>query len=451
MKLRIAQFAVIAVFTLLMPACVKPTGAIPTSQVPSLNTPVNPPGELAITSKNAFSDRDGNYRVVGLVVNNTNEVLSSIALAVEIKDESGNSMLKDDNGNRAPSTIIYPLLYTIAPGEASPFIYSFDTTNGVPASYNVTISSHQTGNANRATLQWEKVQIVDDGSGWSYLTGELVNKGSQWAHINSLAGGVVDDSNALLSADWTSTYTTELAPGGDALGRDRTPFEVNFPNPGGATQWKLYWDADIIDNVTDYPLEAITTNLYFDQYGSAHLIGWMTNQSSQVLDSLVIAGLQAADGTVLDSSYAYIPIPIKPGATAPFSVSAFGSVNYNAKQASAVVNASAQADPWFTSPPTSESVELTASNETVQKNGATWIINGSVNNTSGKDLSGATVVVMVMDPQNKLIAMEYASISPAGAAIVAGETYPYSISIMLDPAADSTSFTTTTLVIGDIK
>jgi hypothetical protein len=451
MKPYIIACATIAMLVLSMPACVKATDGTPASQSPSLNTPVNPPGELAIVGTHASVDADGTYRVVGMIVNNSSTVLSSIELTVEIMDESGDSLLKDENGNSKPNAIIYPLLYTLAPGEISPFEYSLDTTNGIPASYNVKIAGQQISNANRATLESQKVQLVDDGSGWFYLTGELVNKGSQWAHINSLAGGVLDDSNILLSANWTSTYTTELAPAGDALGRDRTPFEINFPNPNGSTQWKLYWDADVTDSVTDYPIEVKVTNLYFDQNGSAHLIGWMTNNSDQPLDSLVIAGLHSADGTVLDSAYSYVPVPMKPGAPVPFSVIEFGSVNSNPNQASLVRNASAQPDPWFTSPPTFEFVDLTATDESIQKNGATWTFNGEVTNSSGKDLSGATVVVMVMDSQNKLVAMEYTSIPPTGVAFVAGETNTYSVSVLLDPAADPTGVTTITLVVGDVK
>jgi hypothetical protein len=451
MKIKNILYAALAILVLSMPACVKSTGMTPTSQSPSIYTPVKQPGELEITSKNVFVDPNGNYYVVGLVMNNSSEVVNSIQLSVEIKDESSNSLLKDENGNLVPNIIIYPMLYTIAPGETSPFVFIYVSSTGTPASYNITISGQQTGIANRVNLQWEKVQIVDDGFGWSYLSGYLVNTSSQWAHINNLAGGVLDDSNNIISANWTSSYSTELAPSGDALGRDRTPFEVKFPNPGELTNWKLYWDADKTDSVTDYPMEVKVSNLYFDQYGVAHLIGWLTNQSSQPLDSLVIAGLYSADGTVLDSNYAYVPIPMNPGEPTPFSVSSFESVNSNPNLASLVSTASIQVDPWFTSPPTSEFVDLTASYEIVKKNGATWIFEGDVINSSGKDLSGATVVVMVMDSQNKLVAMEYTSISPKGDSIAAGETNTYSVSVSLDLATGTTGFTTTTMVVGDVK
>jgi hypothetical protein len=292
---------------------------------------------------------------------------------------------------------------------------------------------------------------MDNGSGWFFLTGKLVNTGNQWVHINALAGAVLDDSNHLLSTNWTSTYAAELAPAGDALGRDRTPFEISFPNPGGATQWRLYQDVNLAENVTDYSMDVKVSNVYLDQYGLVHLVGWITNNSSQSLDSMVVAGLYSTDGTVLDSSYAFVPVPIKPGTTAPFSISSFGSVSYNSDQASLVSATTAQFDTWFTTPITNEFIDLTVTGETIQKDGATWTFSGSVTNNSGKNLSGAMVVVMIMDPQNKLIAMEYTSIFPAGDAIAAGEINPYSVPVYLDPNVDATGFTTASMVIGDVK
>lgn len=451
MKLKFALYAIVIAIVLSMPACVKSTVITPDSQSPSENTPANLNNELTIASTYAFVDTYGTYHVVGDIVNYGSTAFNSIQLSVTIKDASGTSLIKDENGEIAANAIIYPLLYTLAPGEASPFEYSYETTNGTPASYEVTITGQQISNANRATLQEEHIQLMDIGSDWFYLTGELVNTGNQWVYINSLAGAVLDDSDKLLSTDWTSTYATVLAPSGDALGRDRTPFQVNFPNPGGSTKWNLYWDADVTDSVTDYSMDVKITNIYFDQYGSAHLIGVMTNNSDQPLESMVVGGLYGADGTVLDSNYAFVPVPIRAGASAPFSISSFGSVSYNPNLASLVATGSAQFDPWFTSPPTSEFVDLIATDETVQKEGASWTFNGSFINSSGKNLSYATVEVIVLDSQNKLVAMEYASISPTGEAIAPGETSIYSVTIYLDPSVDGTGFTTTTIVVGDIK
>jgi len=451
MKHKAVLYAVVVALILSVVGCGKSTVTTPTTQPLVVNTPVTQVNDLVISSTNAFVDSYGTYHVVGEVVNQSSTILTSIELNLEIKDASGNSLITDDNGNITPNSTISPMLYTLAPGEASPFEYSYDTTKGTPASYTVTISGKQTGDANRATLKSENVQLVDDGSGWYFLTGELVNTGSQWAHINSLAGAVLDDSNNVLSADWTSTYTTELAPTGDVSGRDRTPFEINFPNPTNATQWSLFWDADVADNVTDYPLVVKITNSYFDQNGSSHLVGWVTNNSDQPLDSLVVGGLYGADGTVLDASYSFLSIPMKPGEAVPFNISSFGSVDNSKEQASLVSSYSAQVDTYFTSSPSSEFVDLSAAGEQIQKDGPIWTFSGNVTNTSDKSLSSATLVVMVMDTQNNLIAMEYTTIYPTGDAIAVGETNTYTVSAHLDPAADATGFSTTTMVVGNVK
>jgi hypothetical protein len=452
MKLKIVFSAVVGLLVFSLTSCGSPSVTTPTSQLPVVDTQaVAQPNAVSIASTNAFVDSYGTYHVVGEVINNTNEVVSSIELSVEIKDGTGTSLLKDDSGNITPSTKISPMLYSLAAGEASPFEYTYETAQGMPASYNVTLLGKQAGTANRATLKTENVQLVDDGSGWYYLTGDLVNTGSQWAHINSAAGAVLDDAHRILSADWTATFTTELAPAGDATGRDRTPFEVNFPNPGGATKWQVYLDADVSNSVIDYPMAVTIANQYFDQYGSFHVVGWATNNSDKSLDSLVVAGIYGADKTVLDASYSFIPLPIKPGAQVAFSISSFSSINYNPNQASLVSTSTVQADPWFTSPPTNEFIDLATSGETIQKDGATWVFTGNVTNSSDKGLSGATVVVMIKNAQNNLVAMEYTSISPTAEAIAAGETNTYSVTVYLDPKADASAFTTTTVVIGDIK
>ncbi len=222
MKLKIVLTAMVGILVFSLTACGNPGVATATSnsnsQIPAADTQAAQPNAVSISSTNAFVDSYGTYHVVGEVINNTSEVVSSIELSVEIKDGTGTSLIKDDSGNITPSTKISPMLYSLAPGEATPFEYTYETSQGLPASYNVTLLGQQTGTANRATLKTENVQLVDDGSGWYYLTGELVNTGSQWAHINSMAGAVLDDSRKILSADWTATSRDRT---GTCRGRDQ--------------------------------------------------------------------------------------------------------------------------------------------------------------------------------------------------------------------------------------
>jgi len=161
MKMKFVLYAVVIVLVLSLPACVKSAVPTPTSQFPYANTPANQPAELLIASTNGFVDSHGTYHLVGEINNNTSTVLSSIELTIELKDASGNSLLKDENGNSSPNTKIYPLLYSLAPATSSPFDYTYDTVNGIPASYKVTISNQRTGSANPAHLNSENIQLMD--------------------------------------------------------------------------------------------------------------------------------------------------------------------------------------------------------------------------------------------------------------------------------------------------
>lgn len=451
MKYKIFATTLVTVIIIILSGCVKGIETPPTALSPILNTPENLAKELLITTTSSFVDINGIYHLVGEVFNNTEDTFNSIDLTVEIMNADGSSMLLDENGNTAADVVIHPLLYSLAPGSSSPFEYTYETVNGTPATYSVQLTGKQSSTSNSVSLQIENVQLMDNGTNWFYLTGKLVNTSNQWVHINALAGGILDDTNTVLSANWTSTYTTELAPSGDAQGRDWTPFQINFPNPGGGTHWKIYQDANIAESVSDFPLGVEITNSYLDQYGVNHLVGWISNSSNQPLDSLVVAGLYSADGTVLDAGYASVPLVIKPGTAAPFSISSFESLNRNPNLVPLVTAKTAQYDPWFSYVPPSETVDMVHGIEDIQKDGATWIVTGSFTNDSGKEILYATVAVMVIDAQSKLIAMEYASIYPATGAITPGETMAYSITMHLDQSADTSVFQTATVIQGAVK
>lgn len=459
MKNRALLILASAVVILSIMACslgdLLPGGATePVVTNPPVDNPDNPPpaGALEILSTSSFMDSYSGFYVFGEVANNSDSPITSIELSISITDASGASLLKDDNGNPTDTNTFYTMLWTLDANESSPFSYYFDTTDGIPANYEVSISSYDAGTANRGQLQSENVQIVEDGSGYYVLTGELVNMSDQWVHIWGLTGGVLDDANTVLSADWTGTFTTLLAPNGEGSDRNRTPFYVSFPVPmTEATQWSLWWDADIETDVTDYALGVEVTNSYFDEYGSAHLVGVVENNADTALNSLVVAGLYAEDGTVLDASYSFLPVPILPGVQVPFDVSYFGSVNYSEEQAALVSRYTVQFDPWSTYPPLYENVGLAAAGETIQKDGSTWTVAGNFTNTTDKNLSGVTVMVAVYDSTNALVAMGYTYAFPSGDSFAPGAGDAYEIFIYLEPGIDTTGFTTQTFVVGDVS
>ncbi|HEY5157120.1 MAG TPA: hypothetical protein VII93_04065, partial [Anaerolineales bacterium] len=128
MSKKIAQILLMGALVLSLAAC--GTGPKTTSIPNPVQTSVvaNTPeaGDLVISNTSSFVDKYGSYRVVGMLVNKTNNVLTGIKLTLEILDASGNSLLKE-NGIPVPGVIFHPMLKTLAPGEGSPFEYSYDT------------------------------------------------------------------------------------------------------------------------------------------------------------------------------------------------------------------------------------------------------------------------------------------------------------------------------------
>ncbi len=414
-----------------------------------LNTPVG--GKLTVSSTSAFTDQFGIYHVVGAILNGTNNTLTSLELGVQIKDASGTSLLKDKSGAAVSQHVFEPMLSTLAPGETSPFDYSIDLAKVTPASFVVSVDGYQSGKAERAALTVENVQLVDDQKGTLYLSGRLVNSGSSWVNINALAGSVVGGGNSPLSAGSSFIHAGLLAPKGDAEQRDQAPFIISFPNPGpGQTDWRIYWDADTAQAPQDYPVAVNVTNSYFDQTGAYHLVGIAANNSASALNLLLVAGLYAQDGTVLDAAYSFYKIAVGPGKNMPFDISYFGSVNSIPAQASRVRTFTVQVDPSRTAPPPAQSMALTAVGEQVQRNGAAWTFSGSVTNTTNQNLSGVTVIVMVMDAQKDLVATNSSYILPTEGTIAPNGAVSYHVLVSLDPTIDSSDFRTTTTASGDV-
>ncbi len=459
MKNRLLLALSVSVIILSMLACSfgqatqTPTATEPVGN-PPVNSPVNPPQSslLEIASTSSFTDEYNGFYVFGEVVNNSGSPVTTIELSITITDASGASILKDDNGNPTASDTFYTMLWTLDTDESTPFSYYFDTTNGIPADFTVSVTDFEESTASRGNLQSENVQIVEDGSGYYILTGELVNLGDQWVHVWGLTGGVLDDANTVLSADWTGTYTSLLAPASDTSSRNRTPFYVTFPVPtSSATQWSLWWDAEIETDIIDFDLTVEVTNSYFDEYGSAHLVGIVGNNTDKILTTLVVAGLYAEDGTTLDASYSYVPLPIPPGRKVPFDISYFGSVNWLPEQAALVSTFSAQIDPWNTYESTSTDAPLTPTNENVQKDTSSWTVTGGFTNSTPKNLSDVTAVVSVYDAANNLVATGYTVAYPTGDSFAPGETGTYEIYVYFAPGVDTSGFTIQTFLVAEIS
>ena len=78
--------------------------------------PVEPPPEniIYIEAVNGYRDSSGSLHIVGLVSNNTDRVVDNIEVEIKILDENDNSLFTE---------VTSVSLYTVAPGETTPFSY----------------------------------------------------------------------------------------------------------------------------------------------------------------------------------------------------------------------------------------------------------------------------------------------------------------------------------------
>ncbi len=410
-------------------------------------------GELAIVNQYGYKDQSGYFHVVGALTNGTDKVATDIELTIEIKDASGKTLLKDGD-NPADSLTFSPLLYTLDAGEVSPFDYYISGDAGEPDKFNVTVTGQHTGNAQRADLKVENDQIVKDGSGSLYITGELVNNSDKPAQIHSLAGAMLDGNGNVVGANAYGPITRYLDPAGATGGSDRTPFRIRIDDPGDvATQYSEYWDADTIDPATFYDVQTKTQNNYFDTYHNFHLAGEVTNNSKEVLSISLVGGLYASDDKVLDADTLTAPFYLAPGESIPYSFDYFSVVNSIKDQANALDHYTVQTDPYWTSPTSTEVVSLeTANDDGSHKGDQVWTFKGDVKNTSQKALSSFIVVVGIYDG-DKLVGANWTSVYPEQGkdSIAPGDTNAYEATVNLDPAVDGTSFKFQTFVQGYVK
>lgn len=437
-------------------ALVAPTKAPEPTATEKSTTGGGGSGEVTILNSSSYVDYYNYIHVVGLLNNDTNKAITSIELTIELRDKDGNSVLKDYDDNSVESLTFSPALYTLAPGQNSPFDWYVSGDDIDPDEYVVTVSGYNTGDVDRpeAGLEIENAQMITDDDGNLFFTGELVNLSDTPVLINAFAGAATDDDGNVLASDYTFAITRYLYPAGDEGGNDRTPFLVTMDGPvDNFTNWAAYWDADIADEMDPSGLDIEITSNYYDTYDYYHLVGTVTNNGDETLYVSLVAGLYASDGTVIDASTGSVPVYVAPGETAPWHIQYFAALNNSSTGAADVYDRyTVQIDRHWTYETSYDIVVLESANDDVGP-GSDGIIEakGDVTNSSDKELSSIAVVVIILDENEVPVAMEWTSIYPEGDSIAKGDTNSFDVSVYLDPDWDTSNYTFQTIIQGYVK
>ena len=132
-----------------------PTQSVATTESPTQEIPTAEPvtqggaDGLEVIHPIFYQDAYDGYHVVGLVKNNSNRPVSAVELTLEARNADGVSLLKDNNDAAVETTIFYPKLVYLFPGESTPFDYSFDIENDTLASIHVTATNSYSADTTR--------------------------------------------------------------------------------------------------------------------------------------------------------------------------------------------------------------------------------------------------------------------------------------------------------------
>ena len=413
-------------------------------------------GEISISSSSAYVDDYDYVHIVGLLFNDTEDPVSFVELTLELVDADGDTVLTDFDDAPVDDVTFSPFLWTIGPGETSPFDYTVytDDRDASDWEYTVTVTDFSDGFVERGDLEIINDQIVENEFGTLYLTGELVNLNDEPVLVNSLAAALFDDSDNVLAGDASYNYARYLAPSGDESGNDRTPFSMSLDGPvPDATSYIVYWDADLTEELdTTSGLRIDLAGAYADDFDDLHVVAAVSSEATDLLSIQVVAGIYAEDGTVLDSATLWVPVYLGPGDAVPISFDFFSNVNSNPDELARVSSYSVQFDAYGTYETSFDVVTLETANESSETASSGRVdFTGDVINDSGEALSSAIVILALYDTEDILVISNWTSVYPDGDTIADGDSLPFEISLYLAPDVDTTGWSFRTFVQGYVE
>jgi hypothetical protein len=452
MKTRSNTLLFLAIAIALMTfACIGSAAATPTAE-PSTATEVAHPtaepvlvkeGEVRILNSTSYVDHYNDFDVVGELLNDSSQMIENITLSLSITDESGASLLRDENDNPVDSIDIFPYIPVLSAGTSAPFSYYISADEVQPASYEVTLKSYDRSTApelQEFDVRNVQTHFMDDGN--VILAGDIVNLHSRHVDVESLAGTLLDSTGKTLAANYTLTYPRYLYPAGDPAGRDQGPFVITLFGPiENVSQWKVFVRSVENRTVPTAELGIDVAGAYIDPSGTYHLLGTVTNNGSGQLSPSIIGGLYGSDNMVWDAATTNIPLYLNSGESAPFDLNTFQVAPYMSPEQISSVEEIVLPDLYWSYSTEHEVVPLEAEDLELTQGSYDWTVSGTAVNTSDQNLSSISAVLEFLDENGQVTATSSTAIYPAeGAeAIEPGASSEFSLSVYVPEDWDLSS------------
>ena len=291
-----------------------------------------------------------------------NEIIHIFGLVHNISDSSVNDIeivlkLYDDDGNVLEMVKTSPFLSNLKPDKSSPFSIVLKGNHQKIGRITAGIENYQLSNieAPDIKISRESMSIGLDQS--IYLSGEIQNNNYEPIIIDSIAAGLFDKNQYLISASEDSESIYYLDPG------EISPFQITFPkiipSKSPITEFQIYIEAhkSAPKSNFDLLLGNISTG-HSNNPTTFQLSGEITNKTNQALMVSLIAGIYDKQGYLLDVSRTTLPIPISTGETLPFHFMDWKVINNNNDYIERASRYSVQWEPYSTRPNNSRYVHL---------------------------------------------------------------------------------------------
>ena len=391
-----------------------------------------------ITQVTGYYDDFGDYRVIGLVKNNSERSYDNIEIEIKVFNFGGDLLHTE---------ITNPTMYILPAGQTSPFdLWVYEDLTGA---YHIEaeIVGNSVGQAEQTPVEIRNVLLTVDDDSDIHITGEIYNGTLDPVQIDDLAGATFDAEGNLLTADSSTVLGRYLDPG------EVTPFRITMTSPvegiANIASHELFVNAKTISPEGFYDfLIAETHETYVDSYGFFHLVGEITNNSEILLDIELVAGLYDEAGIVLDAATTGLPVyALAPGETLPYDFLYWGPVNYKDGFFDLADSYSVQWDPYWTWESNTVYVTVPVNEISADFDEYYGTFIGEILNNTESTLNGGVVIISLYDNNGALVATNYEMIFDE---IPVEGTAVYEIYLDIDPTWDPATLETRIIGKGEL-
>lgn len=400
-----------------------PTEEAPTKAVEpteEINQKLPATGDVNVLQLKAYDD-SGSWVLFGLVENATTSALTNISIEIQGLNDSGQTVY---------TTTTYTSLYTLEPGEISPFSsYFYEEVPGIK-DFAASIISYDETDYTPPQIETGSLVVSQDEAGYYHITGDILNTDSSPIVIYPIVAALYDEAGNLISVDTTYNLISAVDPGKKSSFRISPIYLPGLDKPA-MDSYELFLDAAYYDPTSYDVTFGSITNYVDDSYYTFHLVGELTNNSDQSLSVKLV-------GTIFDSQKQVIDVAttdlvfytFEPGETLPFHFSYWGPLNSTKDLYTQAADYLVQVD-WYSSGVSYfESLILTTSDVTVARDEYNQAVySGKVKNESGVNVDSTTIVVAIYDKNSgNILGMDYTFLYES---LPNGSSADFSISIPL--------------------